>query len=307
MPETTRQWDGRGKGSSAGNRFFMWLIRRFGVLPAYVFLLPACLSYALFDRALRAGVRALRAHLGQRAGLFTFYRHVYSFGMSLVDRFAFLLLRKPPFAYECRGEETIARLAAERHGVILASAHVGNWEIAGSLLQDHLGLTVNVALLDAEREALQRVYAPALAQRRFNTIPMTPGAPDTAVALMARLRAGEIVCLLADRVHEGRSAEAQFLGAPAKFPVGPFALAAATGAPVVPVFVTKAGLLRYRFQAGEPVILRDLPNESREAAVNAALRSYVAALERIVREHPSQWYNFFDFWGGGEEEPRIEH
>jgi hypothetical protein len=76
MAETTRQWDGRGKGTSAGNRFFMWLIPRFGVLPAYLFLLPACLRYTLFDRTLKAAVRALRARLGQRAGLATIYRHV---------------------------------------------------------------------------------------------------------------------------------------------------------------------------------------------------------------------------------------
>ena len=27
-----------------------------------------------------------------------------------------------------------------------------------------------------------------------------------------------------------------------------------------------------------------------------ALRAWVAALERVVRERPTQWFNFFDIW-----------
>jgi predicted LPLAT superfamily acyltransferase len=292
----TEQWDGRGRGTPLGNRLFMTVVRWVGVLPAYLLLFPACLSYALFDRRARAGIVSLRNHLGLRLGRLSTYRHIYCFGMSLVDRFSFLLLDRSPFTYTCIHEDRIAQAAAAGKGVILLSAHVGNWEIAGNLLKDRLGVPINVMLLDAEREALQRIYRPALEQRRFRTIPFTPGSPDASVEMMARLRAGEIVCLLGDRLLEGRRERVGFLGAPAAFPVGAFALALASDAPVVPVFTIKTGLRHYTFSASEPIHIEAASRSHRDRALRDGLETFVGHLERMVRAHPYQWYNLYDFW-----------
>ncbi|MBD3243648.1 MAG: hypothetical protein GF331_23865 [Chitinivibrionales bacterium] len=290
-----RQWSGRGKGTSLGNRFFMVLIRALGVLPAYAFLIPACLSYALFDRPSRQALRTFRSALGRRCGFTALYRHFYCFGMSLVDRFSFLVLRRCPFTYTCNGEERIAAAAGERNGVILLSAHVGNWEIAGNLLNDRLDVPINVLMLDAEREALRRVYQPALEKRRFRAIAIVPNAPDAMVETVARLRQGEIVCLLGDRLLDGRTMTAPFLGRPARFPIGPFAVAALTGAPIIPVFTLKTGLRHYTFTAYEPITV-SADRRNRDDAIRRGLARYVAILEEIVRMHPYQWYNFYDFW-----------
>ncbi len=294
-PAAPRRWSGRGKGTSLGNRFFMALIRTFGVLPAYVFLVPACVSYALFDRCSKRALRAYRARLGVHSNFQALYRHFYCFGMSMVDRFTFLVHRRRPFTYTCIGEERIATAAAQRRGAILLSAHVGNWEIAGNLLYDRLDVPINVLMVDAEREALQRVYQPALERRRFKAITIEPDSPDAMVETVARLRQGEIVCLLGDRLLDGRSMAVPFLGRSARFPVGPFAIAALTGAPVIPVFTLKTGLRHYTFTAREPICV-PADRERRDEAIREALQRYVAHLEDAVRAHPYQWYNFYDFW-----------
>ncbi len=292
----TRQWDGRGKGTTLGNKLFMVVLRTIGLLPAYVLLIPACLSYALFDRRTREGIRALRRHLGLKAGPVAIYRHVYCFGMSMVDRFSFLLTDRSPFTYTCVHEDRIAEAAAAGKGVILLSAHVGNWEIAGNLLKDRLGIPINVVLLDAEREALQRVYRPALDQRRFRTIPFSAGSPDASVEMMTRLRDGEIVCMLGDRLLEGRRERVNFLGAPATLPMGAFALAWASGAPVVPVFTIKTGLRHYTFTAYEPFTIEATSRSQRNQAIRKGLDTFVKHFENVARAHPYQWYNFYDFW-----------
>jgi predicted LPLAT superfamily acyltransferase len=294
--QTRAQWTGEGKGSSAGNRFFIRLIRLVGVLPAYAFLLPACVSYTLFDRSTKESLRAFRRRLGRpRVGLLTMYRHFLAFGMSLIDRFAFLIRRRSPFRYRCIGEDRIADAVAEGHGVILLSAHVGNWEIAGNLLHDRLGVPINVIMLDREREALQQIYREATDQRRFRAIAIVPDSPDAMVETVNRLRNGEVVCLLGDRLLDGRQERVPFLGGDASFPVGPFVLSALTGAPIVPVFTLKTGLLHYTFTAYDAIRVPGARSH-RDEAITESLESFVRLLETIVRSRPYQWYNFFDFW-----------
>ena len=127
-------------------------------------------------------------------------------------------------------------------------------------------------------------------------IALKPGVPDASVEIVARLRAGEIVCMLGDRTMEGRSMAADFLGAPVRLPVGPFAVAAATGAPVVPVFVVKSGLLRFTFTACDTIRVAPHAREERDSAIAAGIRMFASRLDSVVRAAPWQWYNFYDFW-----------
>src|SRR5438094_357845 len=80
-----------------------------------------------------------------------------------------------------------------------------------------------------------------------------------------------------------------FFGAPAPFPLGPFVLARAAGAPVVPAFCLLDADHRYRIVVGAP-----FPVDA--GAETAALGRWVSVLEGMVRRHPAQWFNFFDLW-----------
>jgi lauroyl/myristoyl acyltransferase len=107
---------------------------------------------------------------------------------------------------------------------------------------------------------------------------------------MAALRRGEVVALQADRaLGNGGDVWIPFFGVPAPFPLGPFLLARAAGAPVVPAFCVLGGRYRYDVTIAPPIRV-----ERGEEA--AAAHTWVALLERVVREHPTQWFNFFDVW-----------
>jgi predicted LPLAT superfamily acyltransferase len=297
MTSAVPKWTGKGKGTPLGYLSFILMVRFLGLLPAYCLLAVVTLRYLVTEKKARSAIRSLRMRLGLRTSLADIYRHFYRFGESLIDRFAFLLLDKPPFTYTSINGEAMVAAAAEGKGVIVLGAHVGNWEIAGNLLNQRIGAPVNVVVLDAEKESLQRVMKRALDERRMKIIAITPHTSDASIQIVNVLRQGEIVAMLGDRVLGETGERIDFLGAPALFPTGPFALAAVTGAPLITTAMVKTARHHYTFTAWEPIRLRDVPRERRSEAITQAMRRYVSIVEEMVRSHPLQWYNFYDIWG----------
>jgi predicted LPLAT superfamily acyltransferase len=98
-----------------------------------------------------------------------------------------------------------------------------------------------------------------------------------------------------------KSVTCNFLGAPAQFPLGPFALAVQRDVPVLTVFVMKESTWQYRIfiHRLEPADLDTTtlaPGAVRKAKMEALARNYAAQLETVVRRYPTQWYNYYDFW-----------
>ena len=114
--------------------------------------------------------------------------------------------------------------------------------------------------------------------------------PAVGVELLAALRRGEVVALQADRaLGTGGDVWIPFFGRPAPFPLGPFLLARAARVPVVPAFCVLGPGYRYSVRIATPITVERGEEE-------AAARAWVALLENVVREHPTQWFNFFDVW-----------
>jgi lauroyl/myristoyl acyltransferase len=175
---------------------------------------------------------------------------------------------------------------ARGRGCVSITAHLGNWELAGRLLAV-LGRPVHVVMapeVDPAVGALLDGWAPPGV--RF--VRLT--SPVVAVELVGALRRGDVVAFQLDRALGGRGdVEVPFFGAPATFPLGPFLTAAAAGAPVVAAFCVLEPDGTYRLHV-EPEL-----SVSR-GAEGEALRAAVAILERRVRAHWDQWFNFYDVW-----------
>ncbi|HMA17283.1 MAG TPA: hypothetical protein VKS03_02500, partial [Thermoanaerobaculia bacterium] len=83
-------------------------------------------------------------------------------------------------------------------------------------------------------------------------------------------------------------------GRDAYFPRGPFLVAMATSAIVLPAFIVRVPDGRYRAIVEAPLEIDR--GRDRESALAANIRRYVAILERYVAGHPEQWYCFYPFW-----------
>jgi len=124
-------------------------------------------------------------------------------------------------------------------------------------------------------------------------IPVSAGALP--VEIVAALERGEVVAFHGDRAISDATVRVPFLGAEAAFPTGPWQLAAATGALVVPAFLLKEGFRRYRF-ACEPPIEVSAPRSERARVLAEHTAAFARLLESILARHPYQWFNFFEFW-----------
>ena len=199
------------------------------------------------------------------------------------------LNRRPDLAAyvaSAEGEHHLDAALGAGRGVVLLTAHLGNWEFAGRLLSSRGRRTAHVVLSAEQDQALERYLRLDSPQLRF----VTRRHATSTLGLLAALRRAELVAMQADRPTGGRGdAIVPFFGEPAAFPIGPFVLARASGAAVVPAFCAMAPGGRYRLEIDAPIWVK--PGE--EAS---ALATTVAALERVIRAYPTQWFNFFDAW-----------
>jgi predicted LPLAT superfamily acyltransferase len=290
-------WDGKSKGSTTGTRIFIQLISRFGLFPPYVLLVFVSFYYALFDKKSASAIRSLRAHLHLTTSTFHLFRHFFSFGMSLVDRYAFLIGKTSLFSFDSINEEVMAQSVEKGHGIILLISHIGNWEMAGQILTERLDVPVHYVMVDAERADLRGVLGKAFDARRVKIIPFSENGFEMMFSIREALKKNSVVCMMGDRSVGTKDEQHNFLGEDAVFPKGPFAVAAATGAPVIPIIITKSGLKKYVFRAFAPILFEGITRENRDKFIFTAMERYVGILEQVVKKNPYDWFNFFDFWG----------
>ena len=190
------------------------------------------------------------------------------------------------YVASAEGEHHLDAALAAGRGVVLLTAHLGNWEFAGRLLSSRGRRTAHVVLSAEQDQALERYLRLDSPQLRF----VTRRHATSTLGLLAALRRAELVAMQADRPTGGRGdAIVPFFGEPAAFPIGPFVLARAAGAAVVTAFCAMAPGGRYRLEI-------DPPNWVKPGEETSALATTVAALERVIRAYPTQWFNFFDAW-----------
>ncbi len=138
-----------------------------------------------------------------------------------------------------RGGAKIDQCLAAGNGLIVWTAHVGNWEFASRLLEMH-GRPVNVARVVEDKPA-EITLRNLMASDRLKIVDLRGGVPAT-IELLQALRRNEIVAMQGDRVYQRHSAEVPFFSQPASFPLGPFLLSQVSGAPVLPGLRDSRGL-----------------------------------------------------------------
>jgi phosphatidylinositol dimannoside acyltransferase len=178
-------------------------------------------------------------------------------------------------------------------GVIFALPHSGNWDAAGVWLVQTLRRLGHEPVFTtvAQRLRPERLYRRFVDYRAglgFDVVAVEDGRAAHR-ALTGRLRAGGVVCLLADRDLSGSGVEVRFFGEPARFPAGPAMLAALTGAVLIPVYpgFTADG---WSLRLADPVPVggrRDVP---------AATQAVADAFARLIAAAPADWHALQPVW-----------
>ncbi len=177
-------------------------------------------------------------------------------------------------------------------GVLLLTAHLGNWEVGGLMLAE-VRQPIHVVLVPDIFPGVEKARRRLHSRAGVTEIPIDNSFGPT-LAVLRALEQNAIVAMQGDRDFNNTGIAVPFFGRDAFFPRGPFRVAMATGATVLPAFILRTEDGRYRAIIEEPLSIVRGPD--RDASLRENLARYVAILERYIRAHPEQWYCFYPFW-----------
>ena len=292
-------WKGQSRGNLLGYKIFVTLLKNFGLRPAYFLLRFVALYFFIFSPASFRNIYTVYRHrlkFGFFKSVLFVYRNYYTFGQVLLDKTATLAGFRSKFTFDFDGEQYLRKIAAERTGCLLISAHLGNFEMAGHMLE-RLETRVNIIMLDAEYQRI-RNYLSSITQKSFHVIAIREDNAHV-FEINSALENKEILCIHGDRYLEGsKTLEFEFFGEKAKFPTGPFYLAMKYGIPVSFVFAMKEGKSHYHFYATPPKHYNQQGNMARrDELLRTIIQDYIEQVEQKLRQYPEQWFNYYNFWG----------
>jgi KDO2-lipid IV(A) lauroyltransferase len=184
-------------------------------------------------------------------------------------------------------EQTAFEYAAAGRGVVFALPHMGNWDYAGAWILARGAGRFTTVMERLKPESLYRRFLEFREGIGMEVLPATGGVSRFGV-LAQRLRAGGMVCLLADRDVTGGGIEVDFFGEKARMMAGSAALAVQTGAALMPV------VLWYeddRHPAAH--IYQEIPvpaEGTRREKVAAMTQELARIFEAGIAAHPQDWH-----------------
>ncbi len=179
--------------------------------------------------------------------------------------------------------ECMSILENPAQGVILASGHLGNWEIAAQFLS-----TIKPVVGITRR--MNNPYADDLMQKRKprHRFRLTPKHDTDTGRFLAALKEGEALALLVDQhapLRQGMMVD--FFGTPASTHTSPALLHLITKTPLCFGYCVKTGPDAFLFKAPPPI--ETTRTGKRETDVRAILEALTRALEAAIRQYPEQY------------------
>jgi KDO2-lipid IV(A) lauroyltransferase len=189
---------------------------------------------------------------------------------------------------DIEGEEHLRAALARGRGVVLVSAHFGNFELLGGFLARRCDLR---AVARAPRgDAADGAIAAIREALGVRTI-----SQSSPRGVLRALKEGAVVAVLPDQdIHRIDGEFLPFLGREAYTATGPASLALKAGAPVLPAFLRRDGR-RFRV-VFQPAAIPDGAAPDREAEVRRLTLAWTAAVESEVRARPDHWVWFHRRW-----------
>lgn len=295
------------RGSLLGMQIMLASYRLLGRRGFSLLLYPVIGYFWLTGRAQREASRAYLARLEAFAGAQgvalpaeprSSFRHFLRFGEAALDKLAGWRGDITEQQVELVGAEHYQAAINSGKGVLLLGSHLGDLELCRALGSRKQGLRINALVFTRHAARFNALLKQINPDSHLNLIQVQELGADTAILLKEKLEQGEWVVIVGDRTsvtREKRVIWADFLGAPAPFPLGPFMLSSVLGCPVYLMFGLKEqGRFRVHFEPfadGQP-----LPRQGRQQILASRVQAYADRLQHHCLRAPLDWFNFFDFW-----------
>ncbi|MGI6086582.1 MAG: lysophospholipid acyltransferase family protein [Kiritimatiellia bacterium] len=177
---------------------------------------------------------------------------------------------------------------AKGKGVIILTAHFGNWEL-GAAIVTALGYRLSAVFQPERTRSVNRLFLEHRTNRGIKAIPLGRAARG----VIKVLKNQGLVAMLADRDFSAHDNPIDFFGAPAQLPSGPARLAMRMGVPVLPIFLSRKPDDRFLLRCYPPLMPTDFQSLDE-------LRQHIRdILQEEIAQNPLQWFIFEDFWRKG--------
>ncbi|MFA5216366.1 hypothetical protein [Sulfuricurvum sp.] len=281
------------RGSGKGLYIVYLFFRLFGYSGLRFVLAFVVLYFSLTTPALK---RSLREYYILCTGKFNFriyYHHLFTFALVFADRF---LSKKFTERYHIHAQNQRPYLSTINKGVLFLFSHVGDWSTCG-LLPSEKNRPINIVMHEVIKESIQGFgkFIEGKPQNIIRVIDLSEGPIAVAVRIAKAFQNGEIVAMMADRfLTREQSIPVIFLGKRVIINKNPFEVAYNRDVPVIALLSLRDK--DYHYNANYYWLTpydRTIPKEE---AIAVAAQEYATILEKVVQEHPDQWFNHYDFF-----------
>jgi lauroyl/myristoyl acyltransferase len=189
----------------------------------------------------------------------------------------------------------LSRVRRGGRGFLLVTGHVGNWEMGAVTLRRHdlVPAVVGQPELDPNVQEMRLSL-----RRRVGVESIDIGTSmATAFRVRAAVDAGRAVALLVDRAYAEDQVVVPYFGRSTPFLRSPALLARFCNCEILPGFFLRASDGSYFNVWGEPLSADSALSPEEDA--RRILGRVAADLEKVIRRHPTQWFNFYRFWSNG--------
>ncbi|RLD67505.1 MAG: lipid A biosynthesis acyltransferase [Bacteroidetes bacterium] len=294
-----QSWKGSTRGGLWGYKIFILSLRFLGLGFAYFILAFIVVYFAAFapkaTRSIYYYFRTIRKQSAFQAFI-NIFRNYYVFGQVILDKIALLANFNTNFTYDFDGEHYLHELAKRKQGALLIGAHVGNWEIAGQLIE-RIDTKFHIVMLEAEHENIKKLMDNVLVRKDVNIIAIKNDMSHLQ-KIKEAFENNHFVAMHGDRFMDGaKSISCKFYGKQAYFPTGPFYTATKFKVPIVVVSAMKQSRRHYHFHATEPKLYPHTANpRKRNEQMRIIIRDYISEISDMLDQYPLQWFNYYEFW-----------
>ena len=280
-------------GTRTGMRLAVWAVK---IIPRRVLYRvadsAAMLAFYLFRGFRTRSVENLRAALGNHASAKEIRQIAQSSLKNFFRVFVEVAISLAADTEELRdmvsvlGCEHLDAALAKGNGVVLLSAHLGNFFLLGTRLAI-TGYSIHV-LVNQPRHGhfaeLMDQYRLQVLQRTIHARPRREALKQVAKVL----RRNEVAIVIADEYRRtGSGIRVPFFGRPVLARRGPATLALRTGAAVVPAYVIREPDNKLKLMIEPEIEL--IRSERDKSQIGENILRLTEWLERAVRSYPAQW------------------
>ena len=186
---------------------------------------------------------------------------------------------------EVIGLDHLEKLKHEGKGGVLVSGHFANWEIMAAVFSQ-ANLPIRVTYRPTNNPYFDKRIRQQRAAYGIKLMVAKSGAKG-AKELITALRSGQSIALLNDQKFD-EGLEIPFFGVGAMTAPGPTRLALQTGAPLIPMSITRTKGARFRVTIHPAIPLEATGNRSSD--IRDGVVKISRFIEEHIRNHPTDWF-----------------